>query len=82
MTLKAVVLELRAVIADLRKVVESQAVTIEELQRELGRDSSNSSKPPSLDSVFGEQTKPCDRSSRERGKRRAGKRPGGESSTM
>jgi transposase len=80
--LKAVVAELRAVIVDLRKVVESQAATIEELQRRLGRNSSNSGKPPSSDPVFDKQAKPRERSSRERGARRPGKQPGGDSATM
>ncbi|MGH3588656.1 MAG: IS66 family transposase, partial [Pseudonocardia sp.] len=80
--LKAVVAELRAVIADLRKVVESQAATIEQLQRQVGRNSSNSGKPPSSDPVFDKQAKPRDRSARERGKRRAGKQPGDGSATM
>lgn len=80
--LKAVVAELRAVIADLRKVVESQAATIEQLQRRVGRDSSNSGKPPSTDPVFDKQARSRDRSSRERGQRRPGKQHGDGSATM
>jgi transposase len=80
--LKAVVAELHAVIADLRGVVESQAAVIEELQREKGRNSSNSGKPPSSDPVFDKQARSCDRSSRERGKRRPGKQHGDGSGTM
>jgi transposase len=80
--LKAVVWELRAVIVDLRKVVESQAATIEELQRRLGRNSSNSGKPPSSDPVFDKRAKARDRSLRERGRRGPGKQPGDGSSTM
>lgn len=74
--------ELRGVIADLRKVVESQAVTIEELRRQVGRNSTNSGKPPSSDPVFDKQVRRRDRSSRDSGKRRAGKQPGDGSATM
>jgi transposase len=74
-----VIAELRAVNARLREVVESQAVRIEELERRLGRDSSNSGKPPSSDPIFG---KGRDRSARRAGERRPGKQPGSRSATM
>lgn len=80
--LVSVIAELRAVIVDLRKVVETQAARIEELERQQGRNSSNSGKPPSSDPVFDKQAKSRDRSSRERGGRRPGKQPGAESATM
>ncbi|MEO5876922.1 MAG: DUF6444 domain-containing protein [Streptosporangiaceae bacterium] len=77
-----VVAELRAVISDLRAVVETQAATIEELRRQVGRNSSNSGKPPSSDPVFDKQAKGRDRSLRQVGKRRPGKQPGEDSATM
>ncbi|MDQ2876769.1 MAG: IS66 family transposase [Actinomycetota bacterium] len=49
-----------------------------ELERQAGRDSSTSSRPPSSDSPY----KGRDRSSRERGKRRPGKQPGDPGTTM
>jgi transposase len=77
--LLSVIAELRAVNARLREVVASQAVRIEELERRLGRDSSNSGKPPSSDPIFG---KGRDRSLRRAGMRRPGKQPGSGSATM
>src|SRR5881275_3199469 len=55
------------------------AARVEALERQLARDSSNSSKPPSSDSPY---KKPRDRSLRERGKRQPGKQPGEPGTTM
>ncbi len=52
----------------------------EELRRQLGKDSSTSSKPPSSDSPY--QKKPKDRSLRRRYGRKPGKQPGAPSSTL
>jgi transposase len=51
-----------------------------ELRRQLGKDSSTSSKPPSSDSPY--QQKPKDRSLRRRSGRKPGKQPGAPSSTL
>jgi uncharacterized coiled-coil protein SlyX len=69
-----------AQIAVLARRVESLTERVAELERRLGRDSSNSSRPPSSDSPHAK--KPRDRSLRERGKRRPGKQPGEPGSTM
>lgn len=53
---------------------------VEELERRLGKDSSNSSKPPSSDSPY--TKKPRDRSLRGRSGRGRGKQPGARSSTL
>ncbi|MGH3410743.1 MAG: IS66 family transposase [Streptosporangiaceae bacterium] len=53
---------------------------VEDLQRQAGRDSSTSSRPPSSDNPY--KKKGRDRSSRERGKRRPGKQPGAPGTTM
>ena len=60
--------------------VQRLQARVEELERQAGRDSSNSSRPPSSDSPY--KKKPRDRSLRERGKRRPGKQPGEPGSTM
>src|SRR2546429_4882699 len=67
--------------------VQRLAVRVEQLERQARRDSSNSSKPPSSDSVFTKQTatKPAgrrDRSLREGTGRRPGKQPGDPGATM
>jgi transposase len=67
--------------------VQRLTVRVEQLERQARRDSSNSSKPPSSDSVFTKQTakKPAtkrDRSLRERTSRRPGKQPGDPGTTM
>lgn len=88
--MESVVAELRAVIADLRKVVETQAAAaevqaavIEELRRQVGRNSSNSGRPPSSDPVYDKQpVKARDRSSRQAGRRKPGKQPGDDGTTM
>jgi transposase len=76
----------REVNARLREVINAQGMKVESLmsrvealERRLGRDSSNSGKPPSSDPIFG---KGRDRSLRQAGKRRPGKQPGGDSATM
>jgi len=53
---------------------------VEELERQAGRDSSTSSRPPSSDNPY--KKKARDRSLRERGKRRQGKQPGEPGTTM
>jgi hypothetical protein len=60
--------------------VEALAARVAELERRLGKDSSNSSRPPSSDSPYA--NKPRDRSLRERGKRPPGKQPGAQCSTL
>jgi transposase len=64
----------------LARQVDALAARVAELERRLGRDSSNSSSPPSSDSPHAK--KPRDRSLRERGKRRPGKQPGEPGTTM
>jgi transposase len=56
------------------------AARVEALERQLARDSSSSSKPPSSDSPY--KKKPRDRSLREKGKRAPGKQPGEPGTTM
>jgi transposase len=53
---------------------------IEELRRQLGKDSSTSGKPPSSDSPY--KKKPRDRSLRGKSGRRPGRQPGAQSSTL
>ena len=60
--------------------VERLSARVEELERQAGKDSSTSSRPPSSDSPY--QKRGGDRSLRERGKRRPGKQPGDPGSTM
>jgi transposase len=60
--------------------VRALTVRVAELERQLGRDSSTSSKPPSSDSPYKKKSR--DRSLRQRGGRRPGKQPGAESSTL
>lgn len=60
--------------------IAALAARVADLERRLGRDSSNSSRPPSPDSPYAK--KPRDRSLRERGKRRPGKQPGDPGSTL
>lgn len=66
------------VIADQAAVIEQLRQRVEQFERRTGRDSSNSSKPPSSDSPYAkDKKKPRDRSLREKGKRRPGKQPNG-----
>jgi transposase len=78
----AVIAELCALIVDLRQLVERQAARIEELERQRGRNSSNSGRPPSSDPVFDKPARPRSRSSRSASGRRPGKQPGEGGSTM
>ena len=69
-----------ATIASLMELVEQLTVRVAELERRLGKDSSNSSKPPSSDAPF---AKPAPkRSSRTRSGRHAGKQDGTPGSTL
>jgi transposase len=64
--------------------IEQLTLRVEQLERQAGRDSSNSGKPPSSDSVFAKPPVPKrrDRSLRERTGRRPGKQPGEPGTTM
>ena len=75
----ALVCELRRDNAALRGVVEAQNARIAALERQLDKDSSTSSKPPSSDSPY---RKPVRRSSRRSSGRRPGKQLGDPGSTM
>ncbi len=57
-------------------------VLVEELQRRVGKDSSNSSKPPSSDDPFTKPAKSKDRSLRRRSGRKPGKQPGDPGSAL
>jgi transposase len=59
---------------------ERLAARVEDLERQVRRDSSTSSRPPSSDSPY--TKKGAGRSLRERGKRRPGKQPGEPGTTM
>jgi transposase len=83
--LRALVAELLEVNAGLRDVIAakddqiaSQSARIEALERELSKNSSTSSKPPSSDSPY---HKPRRRSSRKSSGRRPGKQPGDPGTT-
>lgn len=78
--LLALVDELSRRNAELERVVAGQADRIAELQRRLGADSSNSSRPPSADAPW--DKKPArKRSSRTRSGRNPGKQPGAQGSS-
>jgi transposase len=78
--LSAQVVELATRNAELERVVGAQAEEIAELKRRLSVDSSNSSRPPSLDAPWAKQpAKP--RSGRGRSGRNPGKQPGSGSSS-
>jgi transposase len=72
--------ELAARLAKACRLIAELTARVEQLERQVRRDSSTSSKPPSSDSPY--EKKPRDRSLRERGKRRPGKQPGGPGTTM
>jgi transposase len=72
--------ELAARLAEAYRLIAQLTARVEQLERQAGRDSSTSSKPPSSDSPY--RKKPRDRSLRERGKRRPGKQPGEPGTTM
>jgi transposase len=68
--------ELSAANTKLGAQVVKLVARVEELERRLGRDSSNSSKPPSSDDPFVKRTKSKDRSLREKTGRKPGKQLG------
>jgi transposase len=68
----AVITALRAQVASLEAANAALAARVVELERRLGRDSSNSSKPPSSDGLG----KPASTRQRQPGGRRPGKQPG------
>ncbi|MDT5046856.1 MAG: transposase, partial [Mycobacterium sp.] len=70
---------LRETIEDLQAVVTALRAEIAELKRQLGQDSSNSSKPPSTDSPF---AKPAPKSLRRQSGRKPGGQPGHPGSTL
>ena len=72
--------ELTAQAEQLTAQVGRLSARVEDLERQVRRDSSTSSRPPSSDSPY--KKKGADRSLRERGKRRPGKQPGGPGATM
>ena len=66
--------ELAARLAEAYQLIAELTARVEQLERQAGRDSSTSSRPPSSDSPY--KKKGRDRSLRERGKRRPGRQPG------
>jgi len=72
--------ELAGRLAEAYRVIAGLTARLEHLERAAGKDSSNSSRPPSSDSPY--KKKPRDRSLRERGQRRPGKQPGQPGTTM
>jgi transposase len=72
--------ELAQRLAEAYRLIGRLQARVEELERQVWRDSSTSSKPPSSDSPYKKQNR--DRSLRERGKRRPGKQPGEPGTTM
>jgi transposase len=76
----ATIMSLTELVEQLSAQVEQTQARVAELERQLGKDSSNSSKPPSSDTPF---TKPAPkRSSRTRSGRRPGKQDGTPGSTL
>ena len=73
--------ELAARLAEAYRLIAGLTARVEQLERQVRRDSSTSSKPPSSDSPY-KKKEPRDRSLRERGKRRPGKQPGEPGTTM
>src|SRR6266496_5190433 len=72
-----------AQIAELRSQVVVLGERVAQLERQAGRDSANSSKPPSSDSPYTKKPrKPTDRSLRGRSGRRPGKQPGAPGVTL
>jgi transposase len=67
-------------IGELTAQNERLAARVGQLERQAGKDSSTSSRPPSSDSPH--KKKGTDRSLRDRGKRRPGKQPGSPGATM
>jgi Family of unknown function (DUF6444) len=67
--------ELAALVVGLTLQLERAQARIAELEARLGRDSTNSSSPPSKDSIAAKAKRRADRSSRERS---ADRKPGGQ----
>jgi transposase len=67
-------------LAEAYRLIARLTTRVEALERQLGKSSSTSSRPPSSDSPF--RKKPQDRSLREKGKRPPGKQPGEPGTTM
>ena len=74
------VAELEAALVERDRVIIEQGERIAELERRLGKDSSNSSQPPSVDAPWSKQPAKK-RSSRTRSGRKPGKQPGSASSS-
>jgi transposase len=72
--------ELAARLAEAYRLIAELTARVEQLERQVRKDSGTSSKPPSSDSPY--KKKAGDRSLRERGKRRPGKQPGEPGTTM
>ena len=72
--------ELAARLAEAYRLIARLTARVEQLERQVRKDSSTSSRPPSSDSPY--KKEPRDRSLRERGKRRPGKQPGEPGTTM
>lgn len=72
------VAELEAALVERDRVIAGQSERIAELERRLGKDSSNSSRPPSSDAPWAKQPAKK-RSSRVRSGRKPGKQPGSAS---
>jgi transposase len=77
-TLIEVLLMALARISELEKQVTTQAATMQKLEDELAKNSSNSSKPPSSDGL----KKPKTRSRRQKGQRPIGGQPGHRGDTL
>ena len=73
--------ELAARLAEAYRLIAELTARVEQLERQLRKDSSTSSRPPSSDSPYKKKV-PRDRSLRERGKRLPGKQPGEPGTTM
>jgi transposase len=71
----AVIAELRAANAEQARLIATLQARVAELERRLGRDSSNSSKPPSSDGL-GKPARADRRADEQAGRRRPGKQPG------
>jgi transposase len=72
--------ELRRELAARDAVIAAQADRIAQLERQVKRDSSSSSRPPSSDSPYKKKSR--DRSLREKTGRRPGKQPGAPGATL